>query len=248
MVSTGTLNNGKTSGAWRLFTISFITLQTAFWVAVQHTSGELCRALSYASVLLALSYAIAAYFKEARGLITVAALIFTALADYCLVVLDEPPRVLAMLFFSVTQLCYAVRIAAGTGKIKTHAVIRLAAVAAFELAMLGVLRTSADALSAVTMFYFANLAVSLFLTIAKRAEALLFAGLLFFILCDVFVGLDVLLSDYITSSEGSLLYRLTHTGINVVWLFYIPSQTLIALSVAGRGNHLSIGDLIQTLE
>lgn len=207
----------------------FVFIEAVLWIAIQLTGGELCRALCYASVLLALCHAIYIYFENVRGLLIVAALFFTALADYCLVVLDESPRVLAMIFFSVTQICYALHLGAGSERKIAHVSARLGAVIALEIAMLAVIGSSADALSAITMFYFANLVTSLVVA-AARGERLLAVGLLFFILCDAFVGLEVLISDYISVSESSILYRLTHTSINTVWLFYVPSQTLISLS------------------
>ena len=39
------------------------------------------------------------------------------------------------------------------------------------------------------------------------------------------------MNDYIAISKESLLYRITHPSFDLVWAFYVPSQTLIALSL-----------------
>jgi hypothetical protein len=209
--------------------VAFVFAEAILFFSIQHTGGELCRALCYGSVLLALLHAIYVYLRTARGVFVVVALFFTAFADYCLVAMEDGPRILAMIFFSLAQLSYAVRLRSDNGKHLRGVAIRLGAVAVLEAAMLLVLGNSADVLTAVTMFYFANLLINLLAAFIRR-EGVLAAGLLAFLLCDVFVGLGVLAADYVGAAEGSLLYALTHTGINLVWLFYVPSQTLISLS------------------
>ena len=213
----------------KLPSVAFALAEAILFFAIQLTGGTLCTSLCYASVLLALIHAMYVFFKKARGILIVVALIFTALADYCLVVMEESPRVLAMVFFSVAQIVYAVKITHGVRRYRLHIVLRIAAVLILEGLMLAVLGTSADALSVITMFYFANLTLNLAVCVARK-YSILALGMLAFLLCDVFVGLGVLASDYLSVAENTFLYAITHTGINLVWLFYVPSQTLISLS------------------
>jgi hypothetical protein len=51
-----------------------------------------------------------------------------------------------------------------------------------------------------------------------------------FICCDVCIGLS-LIEGYLPLSKGSLLYHLAHPGFNLAWVFYVPSQALLALSL-----------------
>ena len=64
-------------------------------------------------------------------------------------------------------------------------------------------------------------------------KMLVFAiGLAFFALCDASVGLSTMAELYIKVSEGSVLYSIIHPGFNLAWVFYVPSQALIAISLA----------------
>ena len=41
----------------------------------------------------------------------------------------------------------------------------------------------------------------------------------------------MLIDDYLPVRDGGLIDSIVNPDFNVVWLFYIPSQTLIALTV-----------------
>ena len=56
-------------------------------------------------------------------------------------------------------------------------------------------------------------------------------GLVLFLLCDTIIGINVASGAYITISEASLLYKITHLPFDLAWVFYIPSQAFIALSL-----------------
>ena len=195
----------KTNAA---FCIAFSIIEFILFLLIQLTDGMLNRALSFSSVVLAFAFALITFIIEKGAFEIPLALLFTCFADFCLVILSPSPRVLAMVFFSCTQTVYALYLARredGRRLALRHVYIRVLAVVALEIAMLAVLRDSADALSSITMYYFANLLMTFFISL-KRKESLLFSiGILCFILCDVFVGLDVLISDYISVSEGSFL-------------------------------------------
>ena len=67
---------------------------------------------------------------------------------------------------------------------------------------------------------------------STSSKSILFPiGLLFFVCCDFFVGLSVLATDFLILEEGSILYSLNNIGVNMAWVFYVPAQTLLALSV-----------------
>ena len=93
-----------------------------------------------------------------------------------------------------------------------------------------VLGAGIDALAILSVIYFANLFCNIiFSKVKMKGTLLLLIGLISFALCDIMVGLSTLCDLYLTVDPSSFLYKLTHTGINLVWLFYVPSQTLIAL-------------------
>ena len=49
-------------------------------------------------------------------------------------------------------------------------------------------------------------------------------------MCDLFIGFNIMSSSYIELSPGTFLYFLAYPGFNIAWLFYVPSQALIAIS------------------
>ncbi len=95
-----------------------------------------------------------------------------------------------------------------------------------------ILGEASNFLSLITMFYFANLVTNQIYAFAQTKHSyLLPIGLFLFILCDVFVGLSVLESSFLPIPEDSLIHKINEIGLNMAWVFYVPSQTLIALSV-----------------
>ena len=90
-----------------------------------------------------------------------------------------------------------------------------------------------DLLSSVSMIYYANLlANALFAHRSGRGGVLLTIGLILFALCDVNVGLSALDSIYVGGfPEGTLLYDIINSDIEFIWIFYIPSQTLIPMTM-----------------
>jgi hypothetical protein len=160
---------------------------------------------------------------------------FTLLADFCLVILIPRQRELAMIFFVTVQLLYFVRLMRCEGKRvrALHIILRcVLSIVGIILAAL-VLGEGADFLSIISIFYFANLLVNIAFAFLRGRRGLIFAiGLVCFALCDVFVGLDVLLSEYFVSAAMSrgVTQIAYSSGINLVWFFYVPAQTLIAIS------------------
>ena len=55
------------------------------------------------------------------------------------------------------------------------------------------------------------------------------SALVLFLLCDTVIGLQVMGGMYLPIDDGSLLSRILYPGFNLAWLFYLPSQVLLAL-------------------
>ena len=208
----------------------FAAAELSLWIAVMHGGGAV---LQFSSVILAFLASVFFFKKNTSVISTETALLFTVLADLCLVILNPIRQLPAMLFFSITQISYAVRLyneESNPERKKYHVVLRIILCTALEASMLMALRSQADALTAITMFYFANLASNAYFAFKAGKSRLFAIGLLLFIACDLFVGLNVLFSDYLFINESGMLYEIINPPFNAVWFFYIPSQTLIALS------------------
>lgn len=213
---------------------AFILAETVLGVLIQTVGGSL---ISFCSVSLALLFSVFSFFYLCRtqdGLLTLFGLFFTVCADFCLIIVEPREQLLSMVSFSLVQIFYFLRLSrlsSGKRETKIHLITRVSSIVVALLLTALVLRENTDALSLISMFYYANLLINLAFSFKHiRASVLLPIGLLCFILCDTLVGLSELGSLYMDFSEDSLIYKLTHTDLNLIWLFYVPSQTLIALS------------------
>lgn len=212
----------------------FAAVELILAILVQTTGGDICTAVSYAAVVLACLYCILFAERTPRYALTQLALVMTVCADLFLVVIRPVYMECAMCFFSVAQLAYAARIhlEQQSEKIRrVHLGVRIVTAVISVVAVSLVLGASADFLAVITVFYFLNLienTVFAFLNI--KCGWLLPLGLLLFIGCDLFVGFANL-DLYFAVEKGSFLYSLAHPGFNAAWVFYVPSQTLLALSL-----------------
>ncbi|MBQ8374809.1 MAG: hypothetical protein IJX98_04440 [Clostridia bacterium] len=212
--------------------IPFVITELAYWYIIIFVGGTAGVYVSFLSIVLAclfaLVYADWGHLKRPTTFINLA-LLGTVAADYFLILQED--KLNGMICFSVVQLLYFAYLMA-TAKSKkervTNIVVRAIAVFAAEAAMLAVLREKTDAVSALSLFYIANLAVNMLFAYAQGKKRLLFAiGLTLFLLCDLCVGLS---SGYLPFPEGSFLHSIPFGGL--VWVFYLPSQTLIPLHLA----------------
>lgn len=223
--------NGKP--ALRYAVLLFVAAELVLGILVQTTSGTACKVVSFSSVVLACLFYLLLFEKNCKYIFTQIGLILTVCADVFLVLLDARQKLVAMIFFSLAQLAYGRRIylySEGDGIRRAHIIARGSAVALSLLITLIVLGEGCDSLSLVSMFYYANLLTNVVFAFLDGRRSLPFAiGLLLFSMCDALIGLS-LLDAYLPIAEGSLIYRITHTGINLAWMFYVPSQTLIAVS------------------
>lgn len=98
-----------------------------------------------------------------------------------------------------------------------------------------ILKDKTDALALVSVCYYVNLVMNMVEAFAKFRKLRLFAiGLVLFILCDTVIGLQVASEGYLPIGEDTLLHRILFVDFNLSWLFYLPSQVLIALTAAGK--------------
>lgn len=214
----------------RLFPFLLVqgALYAAFlWLDLFRPGAGLSTCLKYLSILLCFCLLLC-HPQNSDGRLTRAALGFTLLADFFLLVLDRWCGA-GVSAFCVVQLIYLARIhRAGHRPLALRLVLR-AALAALLLAAAGALG-ALNALTALTLVYFSQLAANFFASLSLGPQGRQFSlGLLLFIGCDLCVGLCNL-SPILPGASVLALLPLAQVGM---WLFYLPSQVLITLS-AGK--------------
>ncbi len=153
------------------------------------------------------------------------AFIFSSAADRYLI-FDPEKTLSAVLIFCVAQVFHALRIMAASGMsggwLFARAVLLLTGGA-----VLAIMKVR-DPLIYAGTFYILNLAVSFARSIGlagkKRSCLILPAGLFLFILCDITVGIRGM------GPSWDLPERLVSVASDLTYIFYVPSQVLIALS------------------
>lgn len=178
--------------------------------------------IKYAGIALCFLYSLLNIGENKFRFLSSVAFAFTLAADYFLLLRGENFEA-GVALFTVAQIFHFLRISSARNKISLASVISRIALTAiilvFEYAF-GLL-TPLNILVAV---YFSNLLINCadgFAYFLKTKNALLFAGFLLFICCDICVGTANLGFNF---SQG-----VRETLLVLCWTFYLPSQTLIAL-------------------
>ena len=213
-----------------------IAAELSLGILLQITSGKAVVLFSYLSVVLACLFCALFCERSAAYVTTQAALLCTVCADWFLVVTEPRRQLPAMLFFSVAQLLYAVRLLHAQSHLarRVHLMIRASLSFLSVLATLLVLGKNCDAVAIVSLFYYVNLVLNiLYAFLAGRRERIFAVGLVLFLLCDTVIGLSCL-DAYLAIPADALLWRIIHPGFNLAWVFYVPSQALISLSLLPR--------------
>ena len=172
----------------------------------------------YTGILLCLLYSIYCAFRGGDRLVP-AALLLTALADSLLLVLDRYYALGTGIFLGV-QILYLLRIRRPTGRSLwlLRVLIPLAAAAVlYGLSMLTPLNLLAG-------LYFSQLLVNTIAAWSRNSRSMRYfaAGLTLFVGCDLCVAIR---------NAGTLFPLPMRSFARVgMWLFYLPSQVLIALS------------------
>lgn len=207
----------------------FALIQTVYLVLVIVTGRDF-----FTSVLISASFMILSCSKTKSYLFMQIGLACTVFADIFLVVIEPMIQLPAMIFFSGTQICYFLRIFFETKSKKEkliHLIIRASLTVLVQIITIIVLKEKTDALSLVSMFYYTNLILNvIFAFIHFKKSPILAIGLLLFLLCDTIIGLDIMASSYISGTALEAVNSFI-SGANWAWIFYVPSQALIASSL-----------------
>lgn len=210
----------------RRATLLFLVLEGALYAAFLALDlaglGGLSIWPKYAGVLLCVVFAC---LWAARGgdRLVPPALALTALADLFLLVLNRYYP-LGVAIFLVVQTLYLLRLRRDGSDSAPWLRAGLALILALAVYGLGLL----SPLNLLVCLYFSQLLSNTCLawTVKGRSQRLFALGLTLFVGCDVCVGLFNL-----SGLVPDALYHFARVGM---WLFYLPSQVLIALSAYPR--------------
>lgn len=216
------------------FTVLFLTVEAILGVLLQTSQDVFPINLRYTAVIFACLFCVFLAERSKSYIFTQIALICTVGADYFLVYAEERQQLPAMIFFSVTQIAYFLRLYFEDGsktRKKWHLILRSALSVAIIVITWAVLGDSTDAVALVSMFYYANLFLNIVFAFIQFEKPGLFAiGLLLFILCDTVIGFS-LIDTYLPVAKDSFIYRVIYPGFDLAWAFYLPSQALLAVSL-----------------
>ena len=210
-------------------TILFLIAEVVLFVFIIFVNPSCIRILQWVSILLCFLFAVGMTRKF--SLINLA-LMLTVIADGFLVLPVSPIQAPGTTFFACASIVYFLFLfLKESGKTrKIHVISRIFLIIAVLVVARIVLKEKTDYLSMISMFYFTNLILNLvFSFVTFRSNKLLSIGLILFALCDIVVGLSSGANVYIPVKEGGIIYSIINAPINLAWLFYLPSQVIIAM-------------------
>lgn len=210
--------------------ILFVATQVVFEILAQTLLGQPLLGVEYFSIALCFILSVCSIKKQKFNFVLSIGLAFTLCADACLVLNVPPKQAIGMVFFSLSQITYAIYLMLySTKKINIGNIIsRVLGSALIVLITYLVLKDKFDFLSAISMFYIYNLVLNMiFAFVDFKKHKFLSFGFVLFLICDIFIGLASANGTYLTISNQGLNNIINS---NIAWLFYIPSQVLIALS------------------
>lgn len=162
-------------------------------------------------------------------------LFFTLLADLCLLFIPSFFSI-GVLFFSIVQITYTIRYNINKKEFIIKWFIFIFGIILTMYAIAWFIAEKMDFLFLVTGFYAVCLLSSVSSAIfscfkkayPKPNNILILSGMLFFLLCDINVGLSN--AAELISNTGSQTETMAAISRQLIWLFYLPSQVLLSLS------------------
>lgn len=216
-----------------LLSFAFAVTEGVLWVNIQFASGEFYERMAYGSVILACLFSVFTALYHRGDNFLRAGLFFTVAADYFLIVSEPVLETVGVVIFSFAQICYAIALYSRQSgkKRKVHLSLRIGLLALALPIAAAILGENADALTMWSLFYYVNLVLNAVFAFSDSPRFTLFGvGLVLFALCDATLGLGYFARFYLNVGSDNPLYYLYYSKVNIPWLFYVPSQTLIALS------------------
>jgi len=213
---------------------AFAMVEAVLGVLLHTSSGNWGARFSFASIVLACLFCTIFAERSWAYLLTQLALVCTVCADYFLIIAPVRQQLPAMIFFSVTQLSYFMRLYLydeNKPRRVWHVASRAAVSVLAVILTFAVLGSAADAVAVISMFYYANLIINIIFAFAEFRKNSIFAiGLLLFAFCDALIGF-AFLDGYLAIPADSVIYKIVYPGFDLAWAFYLPSQALLSVSL-----------------
>ena len=207
--------------------VIFLLLETVLYGCILTTHGKTLVVTEYASIIGC--FLLSLVYLCSRNALLCCGLLFTLMADFCLVICDPIQQLWGMVFFLLAQSCYAWMLHK-EGLPQWILPLRIGMTAVVLGVAFVVLGKNTDALALVSMAYYVNLIVNLLCAFLRFSSNRLMAiGFVCFLLCDTVIGLQTAAGAYLPIAEGSWLYGIIFMDFHLSWFFYLPSQVLIAL-------------------
>lgn len=201
-------------------------------------SGDINKWASFGSIAVAFIFSLFLISSDLDCILTQVALSTTVMADLFLVIVQPMNQLVSMIFFSVTQICYFLRILFNSkSKLEkiVHLFVRGLVIIGVIIVAIVVLKEKIDALSIISVFYFANLVLNVIFAFIQFKKSILFPiGLFLFMICDIIIGLRSAIGVYLNVPQSSFLYQIAFSSFDWAWLFYLPAQVLIVLSLYSK--------------
>ena len=209
----------------------FVILELALFPLIQLTPVDVSIISSYLAIILVVLFAIFVCRCTGAGHFVRLGLFFTLIADYFLVICEDA-QLQGVLFFIVVQIAYFLYLFMREDRKavrRANTLVRLTLSLVLIISAFAVLGEDTDALAIASVIYYGNLVVNMiFAFILGREERIFAIGLVLFAMCDLCIGLEVLFSSYLNIDVSGLFYG---AHLNLPWVFYQPSQVLIALGL-----------------
>ena len=220
----------------KLAALGFIALEVALFPIIQLTSWDVSSYACYSAVILVALFTLISIKGEQDGHLIRLGILFTLVADYFLVLADDS-ELEGVIAFCAVQLCYFAYLTVREKRRSVrliNAVSRVLLSALLVVMAFVVLGEDTDALAVVSVLYYGNLVANVvFAFLLGREERIFAIGLTLFSICDLCIGLEMLFDSYLKSSLFDFVYS---SHLNLPWVFYQPSQTLIGLHLGTKIN------------
>jgi hypothetical protein len=221
-------------------TLLFICVELILWFYILFIDSPFdLHIIPFLSIGLCFLYVLLNYKNDLDHKIMLIAFIFTLSADFFLTLTSTQTTLGTFLFF-LSQLMFMLRLHMTNSHIKSQSLLPYAACfILISVLMLFFLKTF-DLLLLVSILYYSFLLINTVYAWIRKDKYILFAiALTLYICADTMVGIKAS-GPYLSFNPQTLLYWLSNISFNIIWLFYLPSQVLFALSV--KYNQLNKGD------
>lgn len=217
------------------YVCAFVAIELALAILIQviRWPNPINSISAFISIALCFLFVLSGFRKDFDYLFSILALAATVTADVFLVLFLQQNRLAGMVAFLFAQIFYAVKISLYKQKTLTRIIclaIRILFVIIGSIAAKLLLKDGCDALAIISVIYYINLLLNTIHAFICR-KWFFAVGLVLFSLCDICIGLQVMASGYLPIPPDSFLFKIAFPGFDLPWVFYLPSQVIIALSV-----------------